>query len=249
MEVNIKSEVMKKIAQNVEKRKPLIVGFEGIDGSSKGTQSELMATALENMGYKVLVADFPSYSEFFGKEIGRLLSGKDIVDANSTEPKSMALWYALDRFEFFKTHNINEYDVVIMNRSTYSNVGFQTTRVHVDKQKEFIDWLFELEFEKLHIPKPDLVYYLSIDAETSSKNVAKKGHRDYVGDSADVYESSDSMMNDVINVYDYIASIEDSFVKVNCLNEDGNMYSIMEINQKLIMPVGKLVEVRYHQHD
>ena len=68
-----------------------VIALEGIDGSGKGVQFKLLRSELEESGYKVGVLDFPCYDSFFGKEIGKLLSGEDGVDTLKLDPKSMSL--------------------------------------------------------------------------------------------------------------------------------------------------------------
>lgn len=222
-------------------KKPVIISFEGIDGSGKGLQSELLVKKLEKMKSKVLVADFPQYKDFFGKEIGKLLSGNYEVTAENLDAKSASLWYALDRFDFFKDKDLTKYDVVIMNRSTYSNIGFQTTRVKKEEQKEFIDWVKKVEFEKLGIPKPTKTIFLNIDEENSQKNVSKKGTRNYIGDKADVYEQSTDMLSNAQEVYRNLAKTENNFIQIDCLDTQNTMLPIENIEEKIWQVIEPLV--------
>lgn len=223
-------------------KKTVIIGFEGIDGSGKGVQSEILVENLRDKGLKVLVADFPQYKGFFGKKVGELLSGDNEVDAQNLDVESTALWYALDRFEFFKKVDLTNFDVLVMNRSTYSNIGFQTTRVDKDKQLEFIEWLKELEFNKLDIPKAHRTIFLDINENISKENVAKKGHRDYVGDKADVYEDSKDMMTNVQDVYRQLEKTEENFIKINCMKNDDEMYSIFDVSNMIFREIKELLK-------
>ena len=55
--------------------KTKIIAIEGIDGSGKGVQYQLLRNALCARGYSVATRDFPAYDSFFGQEIGKLLAG------------------------------------------------------------------------------------------------------------------------------------------------------------------------------
>lgn len=233
--------------EKLKSKDPVIISFEGIDGSGKGVQSENLVNKLKEKGYKVLVADFPQYSDFFGKEIGNLLSGNFTRTADTLAPKDIALWFAVDRLKFFKSVDLTKYDVLVMNRSTYSNVGFQGTRVHPDDQNSFISWLKELEFNQLDIPIPHLTLFLNINEVISARNVALKGVRSYIGDKADVYEESKDMMSKAQSIYRKLADTEPNFVKLDCVNvKTDKMYSIEHIENliwdkvKFLLPERKV---------
>ena len=50
--------------------------LEGIDGSGKRTQLELLAGALDRRGASLEQISFPNYSGFFGKLVARFLNGE-----------------------------------------------------------------------------------------------------------------------------------------------------------------------------
>ncbi len=83
-----------------------IIAFEGIDGTGKSVQMERLCEALKARGLSVLEISFPMYDTFFGDLVGRYLSAKDGIGANTVDGKSMALWFALDRFEAFRENGL-----------------------------------------------------------------------------------------------------------------------------------------------
>lgn len=212
----------------------ITIAFEGIDGSGKGVQFSRLKDKLESMGLKVGTMDFPKYDSFFGNEIGILLAGKGSATAATVDPKSMVLWYAMDRAMAYRDFPPSEdCDVVLLNRSTLANAAYQGTRVSIVEQNEFIKWIFDLEFNQLKIPQPDLFFLFDIPIKTSTNNVAKKGHRDYVGDSADVYEKDLSFLDSVRRSYLACANIMDSIVKIDCTDGTINMRSIEDIHNQV----------------
>ena len=55
----------------------IFIVIEGIDGSGKATQTELLKNRLEKSGRKILVGDFPRYyTSELGKLVGRFLTGE-----------------------------------------------------------------------------------------------------------------------------------------------------------------------------
>lgn len=206
-----------------------VIAFEGIDGSGKGVQIREIAGRLNGLGRKVLVQDFPVYSGFFGKEIGRMLSGEQDVRADVVDPRSMSLWYALDRHEALKGIDRREYDDILFNRSTLSNAVYQSIRTREEDREAFIEWLFELEFERLGVWEPDLYFIFDVTEEQLKKNVEKKEQRAYLKDTFDVYERSQRIMNQARSVYLRLAQEHDNMYIIPCMDENGVFKSIEEI--------------------
>ncbi|MBR5786497.1 MAG: hypothetical protein IKY41_07380 [Clostridia bacterium] len=209
------------------KNKTIYIAFEGIDGSGKSVQFKLLKETLINKGKAVGVLDFPDYDSFFGKEIGRLLSGKDKVTAADLDPRSMSLWYAADRWNAFKSFDDSQYEIVLMNRSTMANAAYQGTRS--EDAEALAQWIYELEFTTFGIPKPDVFFVFDIPTSLSRKNVAKKGFRGYVGDDADVYEKDVAFLEKVRNCYLSCAKLYPGSVVLNCADESEEMRPMDEI--------------------
>lgn len=208
-------------------KKTFFAAFEGIDGSGKSVQFQMLKEAMELAGKKTGVLDFPDYDSFFGKEIGRLLSGKDTVTASDLDPRSMSLWYAADRWNAFRNFDSATYDLVLMNRSTMANAAYQGTRS--GNPAELAKWIYELEFEVLGIPRPDLFFIFDIPVSLSRKNVAQKGFRGYVGDEADVYEKDIAFLESVRNGYLTCAKIFPNSIVLNCAASEDAMRPPEEI--------------------
>lgn len=221
--------------------KAKIIAFEGIDGSGKSLQYRRLTEALREKGYRVGCMDFPAYDAFFGKEIGRMLSGSEQVTADTVDPKSMSLWYALDRLQSFKNYDLTKYDFLLLNRSSLSNAVYQSTRCPVSERRDMIRWIDRLEFGQLEIPKPDLYIVFDILPAQSKENVAKKGHRDYIGEKADVYEAKAGFMEAVRDAYLMAAEIFDNVTIMNCMAPKGGMLSVETIGEQVLRMAENLV--------
>lgn len=207
----------------------VVAALEGIDGSGKGKQTAEIRDALEKDGYRVAVLDFPVYQSFFGKEIGRLLSGEDEINANTVDPKSMSLWFALDRHKAFREFDKSEYDYVLLNRSTLSSVVYQSIRVAPGKRAEFVEWVFDLEYRQLDVLEPDVYLVFDVSEGVSTRNVARKGQREYLSASHNVYERREGFMGEVRRQYLELARQMEQIKLIECLGDDGRMKGIAEI--------------------
>ncbi len=212
--------------------KTKVIAIEGIDGSGKTVQFDLLEKKLVASGYTVTKRSYPAYGSFFGTRIGELLSGETGLNATDVDQKSMALWFAMDRFDDLKQFTDGEYDFMIINRYVLSNAVYQSIRdVDIDKP-DIVDWVFELEYEKLNLPKPDLTLVFDVELGCANLNVGKKGFRDYVGMGKDVYESSTSIQRRSKEKYIEVAAKYDNIEIVSCTNE-GVMLTPEEISSKV----------------
>lgn len=178
-----------------------IITIEGIDGSGKTVQFDLLKRNLEAAGYTVSTLSFPDYESFFGKQVGRYLSGEEGVAATDVDQKSMALWFALDRWETFKNRDDEECDFLIINRYVLSNAVYQSIRDRDLGRPDLIDWVFELEYGHFGLPRPSLNLFFDVSTDRAGMNVDRKGFRDYVGEGRDVYESCLGIQERARNMY------------------------------------------------
>ena len=124
-----------------------LIAIEGIDGSGKRTQTELLAKALEAQGHSVFSTGFPQYDSWFGKMIGQFLNG-DFGPLESVDQHFSALLYAGDRFAFKANLDaaLHSGKIVLIDRYIASNLAHQTARVAPEKRAEFQAWMEHLEY-------------------------------------------------------------------------------------------------------
>ncbi len=213
--------------------KTKIIAIEGIDGSGKGVQYQLLRNALCARGYSVATRDFPAYDSFFGQEIGKLLAGTGSVRADQVDGKSMALWFALDRFESLRDYVDGATDILLLNRYVLSNAVYQSIR-DIDLGKpDLADWVFELEYTHLGLPRPDINLVFSIAPEQAEENVCKKGCRSYVGAGRDVYEASHGIQARAMAQYLAYAARYDDIAVIPCM-EQGQLLPIEAISARVL---------------
>lgn len=209
-----------------------IIAFEGIDGTGKTVQMKCLSEYLKSLGKTVKEYSFPMYDSFFGSIVGQYLTAKDGIAANTVDGKSMALWFALDRFEAFRGEDDSIYDFVLINRYVLSNAVYQSIRDCDLGKPDILDFCLELEFEHFGIPRPSLNLVLDMDPAEAAGNVDRKGFRDYVGNARDVYESIDSIQLRARKKYREYAERLSDVVFIPCMKE-GKLESIEEIAVKI----------------
>jgi dTMP kinase len=210
-----------------------VIAIEGIDGSGKTVQFGLLESHLKEKGLKVAVRSFPVYTSFFGCQVGKLLSASEGLGADSVDGKSMALWFALDRWEDFSGYRDGEADVLLINRYALSNAVYQSIRDCDIEKPDILEWVFDLEFRHFKIPEPDIHLIFDVDPIEAAGNVAKKGFREYLGERRDVYEAKSSIQQRARAKYLEYANRLNNAVVVRCM-ENGKLLPKEAIAEKVL---------------
>jgi len=211
----------------------MFIVIDGIDGSGKGTQVDILKTHFENTGKKVHVLDFPRYNESSSFFVQKYLNGGYGKDISA---KTASLFYALDRFDALQGESLDEYDYVIANRYTTSNMIHQAAKIaDIHECDTFLEWLEELEYDTLGIPKPDKVIFLNVTPEMSQKLVLKKQERTYLkdGKKMDIHEADLSHLQQARERAMRITDKYDNWTRIDCV-ENGEILSKERITQKIL---------------
>ncbi len=151
------------------KKSPIItrgrlIVIDGVAGSGKSTQTELLSQALTFAGFKVAIAEFPqvtSKSKALIEEYGK--------NAQVT-PQAKAIFLAADRFEAKKQIEawLAGGTVVISNTYSTANAGEGGATLESEQERvKFFRWVSNLEHEIFGMPRPDLSIILHMPAETA----------------------------------------------------------------------------------
>jgi len=214
---------------------PKFIAFEGIDGSGKTVQIDMMEQHIIEMGKTVYKISFPRYNGVFGSEIGKMLADKRHPNAFELSPKDISLWYALDRFDRMRGWMHWEFDYVLLNRFSLSNMAFQGSRMETEEDAKGLDeWLIGLENHTLGLPSPDSYIVFDVSPLQSRINVSNKGARDYVGEEADLHEKDEDFQARVRMRYRTLAGNLSNVEIVDCLSADGAMRSEEDIHKDVL---------------
>lgn len=227
-----------------------ILVIEGLDGSGKGTQSELLRERLSKENIPFYLLDFPQYSEESSYFVRSYLSGLYGINAEDVSAYQASLCYAMDRFHAFKSNKeLKEaYDdpnvLLLANRYTTSNMLFQATKLETDKMViEFINWLENIEYDLLEIPKPSLVLMPYISFEENIKllkkrDIEKNAHKN--GMATDIHESNINYLK-LVHERSFLVASYCHFRLVNGMNNEGKLRKIDDIHEEMYGETLKLI--------
>ena len=167
-----------------------LVVLEGLDGSGKGTQAKLLAQALAGRGVPLRPVTFPDYSSPSSSLVKMYLNGEFGSAPEDVNAYAASAFYAVDRFASFRKDWGEDYrqgKLILCDRYATSNMVYQMGKVPREEWDRYLAWVEDFEYQKLGIPRPDLVLYLDMPIEVSQKLLLERYH----GDSGkkDIHES------------------------------------------------------------
>jgi dTMP kinase len=230
--------------QSLENRRAWgrLIAIEGIDGSGKRTQLDLLGNQLIADGNRVYSTGFPQYDSWFGKMVGQFLNG-ELGALEAVDPHFTALLYAGDRFEAKPKIEaaLKEGKIVLIDRYTSSNLAHQTARAAPEKRAEFRKWIEHLEYDIYDLPREDLILYLRVPPNEAQKLVAQKAARSYTSAKRDLQEASLRHLQDAADMYDLLARSA-PWVTIECFDpKRGVVREVGEIAREVLGAVEPLL--------
>ncbi|MDP3953622.1 MAG: thymidylate kinase [bacterium] len=201
-----------------------------MDASGKETQLNLFKKRLVREGLSFKAQAFPRYNKPSSYFINRYLDDLDSPygDSDDVNPYMASLFYSLDRADasFGIERWLWNNDVVVLDRYTGSNLGHQGAKLENGKEREkYANWLFNLEYEILGIPKPDLNIVLINPIEVIEKRLTDRG-------ALDAHEANLDHIQKACDTYLWAGEHYDNFELVNGV-EEGRELTPEEIHERV----------------
>jgi len=152
--------------------KGVLIAIEGTDGSGKATQTKALAGRLREDGETIRQLSFPRYDNDSSALVRMYLNGNFGDKPKDVNAYAASTFYAVDRYASFKDDWERDYRngfVIVTDRYTISNAIHQGAKLPEDDRGAYLDWLYDLEFVRMGIPKPDIVFYLDVPGEVAAK--------------------------------------------------------------------------------
>ena len=166
-----------------------LIVIEGTDGSGKSTQFRLLTERIASEGYDFQKLVFPQYKEESSALIRMYLGGEFGSRPTDVNAYAASAFYAVDRYASYKKVWGQWYEqggLVLSDRYTTSNAVHQASKEPPDRQGAFLKWLYEFEYDKLGLPRPDLVIYLDVPTDFTERMM--RSREAATNTSADIHE-------------------------------------------------------------
>ena len=220
-----------------------LIVIEGTDSSGKETQTKRLFEKLEEKGLKVKKISFPNYDSPACEQVKMYLAGAFGEDAMKVNPYPVSTMYAIDRYASFKTDwekFYNEDGIIVTDRYVTSNMVHQASKIRdLDEKKKYLNWLEDLEYEKMGIPRPDLVIFLNMPTDMAIRLMAERKNKITGEEKKDIHERDKEYLKEshanackIANIYNW--------KEIKC-NDGERIKTIEEIGEEVFSLVEEVV--------
>lgn len=209
-----------------------LIVFEGIDGSGKSTQLNMMCRRFEEENRAYMYLAFPQYAEPSSALIRMYLAGEFGKNPGDVNAYAASSFYAVDRYasyikswgEYYKNGGI-----ILADRYTTSNAIHQASKVPDDKRKEFFQWLYEFEYKLMELPVPDTVIYMDIPVHAAVSRMRQREQE--TNTRGDIHETDLKYLESCYRSGEEAADFY-GWQKIQCL-KDGKMRTADDIHEEI----------------
>lgn len=218
-----------------------LIIIEGLDGSGKSTQTQLLEKYFSDNSIAYRKIKLPDYDNPSSTLVKMYLGGEFGKQAGDVNAYAAGAFYAVDRFASYKLGWAEDYakDMIILaDRYATSNSIYQMEKLDKNEWDSYLEWSADFEYNKIGIPKPDLVLYLDMPVEISQKLMSKR----YNGDESkkDVHEANVDFLNKCRNSALYTAA-KQGWAVIPCSDGEKPL-PVEEIHNTIIDFVKKEIE-------
>lgn len=140
------------------KKKGLLIAIEGLDGSGKTTQADLLKDWLEKQGYRVMKSEWYRTKTIYDLNMRLNLLGQM---TDQTAFTLVAAEFAA-RWEYIIRPALEQGTIVVAEKYIYTPLAKDVAR---GAELEFVKALYQFA------PLPDLVFYLKVTVETALQRI------------------------------------------------------------------------------
>lgn len=206
--------------------------IEGLDGSGKATQTEILRKYLEQKGKNVTKLTFPDYDNPSSSLVKMYLGGQLGDNPADVNAYAASAFYSVDRVASYLQFWKKDYEkgnVILADRYATSNIIYQMSKLPYEQWDSFIEFQEDFEYKKLAVPKPDLIIYLDVEPDVSQKLLSNR----YSGDESkkDLHEKNlDFLLN--CRKSALYAAEKLNWKRISC-TENGTMRTIEDISNDI----------------
>ncbi|SJZ98846.1 dTMP kinase [Cetobacterium ceti] len=221
-----------------------LIVIEGTDSSGKQTQTEKLYERLEKEYDKIKKISFPNYDSPACEPVKMYLAGEFGTDAQKVNPYPASTMYAIDRYASYKKDWEEFYEengIILTDRYVTSNMIHQASKISDKEEKEvYLNWLEDLEYNKISIPRPDLTIFLNMPPEMANKLMEARKNKITGEDKKDIHEKNKEYLRKSHENACEIAK-KYNWVEIKCVDGE-RLKTIDEINDEIYEEVKKILK-------
>lgn len=220
-----------------------LIVIEGTDSSGKETQTKKLYERLANEVEKVRKISFPNYESPACEPVKMYLAGAFGDNALNVNPYPVSTMFAIDRYASYKMDWESFYNaggIIVTDRYTTSNMVHQASKIeNIDEKSKYLGWLEDLEYNKMGIPKPDLVIFLNMPTDMAIRLMAERKNKITGEEKKDIHERDKEYLKEshanackIANIYNW--------KEIKC-NDGERIKTIEEIGEEVFSLVEEVV--------
>ncbi len=219
-----------------------LIVIEGLDGSGKSTQLNLLYEKLRRLEMDVCKIKLPNYDDRSSELVKMYLDGRFGKNPQDVNVYAASSFFAVDRYVSYNCYWKDDYQngkLILADRYTTSNAYHQIIKLPRKRWDAYLQWLQDYEYNKLAIPKPDIVIYLDVPVAISQKLMTAR----YSGDEVkkDIHEKNLEYLNQCTLAAAYVCEAL-QWKSVLCV-ESGQLLTVEEISNKVYQIVLKELKI------
>lgn len=166
-----------------------LIVIDGLDGSGKSTQAQLLWERLKGLPGGAELISYPDYEKPSSTLVRMYLNGEFSENADDVNAYAASTFYAADRYAGYMQHwgpLYRQGKTILASRYVSSNAIHQMVKLPRAEWDAFLAWLADYEYEKLELPRPDLVLFLDMPRIVADRLILSR----YGGDESkkDIHE-------------------------------------------------------------
>ena len=218
-----------------------LIVLEGIDGSGKSSQYARICRRLEEDGILYHHIVFPRYDKESSALVRLYLQGGFGSDPDAVNAYTASTFFAVDRFASYRDDwglAYSQGNLILSDRYTTSNAVHQGSKLPAELLPEYFSWLSDLEYNRMQLPKPDLVIYLETTLEISVKRMRRRENA--TGTHADIHEKNTKYLEKCLQTAELACDFF-GWKRIACLDELGKERHLSEKNDEIYSEIRKFL--------
>jgi len=211
-----------------------IIVIEGTDGCGKQTQTERLFNRLKDEGYNVRTQSFPNYTSPSSSPVKMYLGGEFGESDMSLDAYQASVLFTIDRLCTYNKDLKDFYEndgIIIFDRYVESNMLHQAGKIQdLNERDKYLDWLDELEFETLKLPRPNKIIFLDVSVDVSLA-LARARESLKAQTAIDIHEKNSEHIYKAYESGKYVCN-KYNWDTIDCVS-NGNMRTIEDISDEI----------------